>query len=228
MCCPSFPGAAQDLSPQILHEAFAQEISSIALRAETTQLFPMPHCSDSITNVPHSLPTQGESSPSSSPKSLGSICALLDEIKTGCEIARGGKVPGHSQNFTSATQAVLAELLLPPHGHQKQNGPMELGALVGPGLSQHLAARAPCPWGPVVPGQDETQGSFSNYHTNPQGLQDRVGLAAWPGRAAMTIPSPWSEQGWAKKCQSIPHSWGGSMGRGEGTSWCLTGGFCQP
>lgn len=103
----------------------------------------------------------------SSLESLGSVCALLDEIKAGCEIAGGGKGPGHSKDFISATQAVLAELLLPPYGHQQQNGPIELGALVGSGLSQLFATRAPCPWGPAVPGQDETQGSFSNYHTNP-------------------------------------------------------------
>ena len=114
----------------------------------------------------------------SSPESLGSFCALLDEIKARCEIAGRGKRPGHSKDFTSATEVVLAEQLLPARGHQQQNSPTELGALVGPGLSQDLAAKTLCPWGPAVPEQHETQRSFSNYRTNPQGWKSgRTGRA---------------------------------------------------
>lgn len=109
-----------------------------------------------------------------SPESLGNVCALLDEIKAGCEIAGGSKGPGHSKDFTSATQAVLAELPLPPHGHQQRNSPIELGALVGPGLSQHFAARASRPWGPAVPGQDETNPrEFQQLSYKSLGMQDR-------------------------------------------------------
>lgn len=69
---------------------------------------------------------------------------------------------GTKQGCHSANQAVPAELLLLPHGHQQENGTTGLAALVGPGL----AAKASYPRAPMVPGLDKTQMNISNKQTN--------------------------------------------------------------